>query len=182
MSSHSTWDLTVSCARLQQIHETKNAEIQDKSSESEGTTGLVRTVIEHFSNSYELHSSSVKDLCVRQFFSACALLHRYVCTYVCLDCFRGWKFWGMPTIMLGPGVKWSHYFISFWTFLKMACTSAFSKTSPKCHPLTKPNEQKKNGLVECFSVYVCMCARVWVLLVWCYFVVHVIINMLLFFF
>lgn len=58
----SPWDLVVSTARLQ-------AHLgQD----------LVHKVLQHFSADYELHSSSLKQVLVMQFFSTCSLLHMCV--------------------------------------------------------------------------------------------------------
>ena len=75
VSSLSTWDLAVSCARLHLFSGAPGGTEQDG---SEG--GLVKKVLEHFSTDYELHSSSWKDLIVRQCFTACSLLHRYLHT------------------------------------------------------------------------------------------------------
>ena len=59
VSSLSPWDIAVSCSRLQVLQ----------------GTDFVRKVLEHFSADYENHSSTLKDLVVRQFFTACSLLH-----------------------------------------------------------------------------------------------------------
>jgi len=59
VSSLCPWDLAVSCARL---HVRQGND-------------FVRKVLEHFSADYEAHSSSLKELLVTQFFTACALLH-----------------------------------------------------------------------------------------------------------